>query len=230
MKHQLTKEINVKHCFRLLPILAFCAGAQFAFAQPPAVSDWPTIKIELESMFKSDQALRNEFNTMQVEARAKGVEVEKSARDALWARINEQDGINQKRLAEIVEKNGWPKKSDVGSLGATAAFLIVQHAPLDYQLKNIDHLREAAMAGEAAKSDVALLEDRVLIRQGKPQRFGLQVDTKRGVSILPTEDEANLDARRKTMDLGPICEYLVKFVKASGNINYAPCIKKVVAP
>ncbi len=208
----------------LVVVSVFMVGA---IAEPLATPDWPAIKTELESMFKTDQALRNEFNTMQVEARAKGVEVEKSVWDAMWARINEQDGINQKRLVEIVAKNGWPKKSDVGPLGATAAFLIVQHAPLDFQLKHIDHLREAAMSGEAEKSTVALLEDRVLIRQGKPQRFASQVDTKGGVSLLPTEDEANLAARCKTMGLGPICEYLGRFVKTSGEITYPPCVKDV---
>ena len=44
----------------------------------------------------------------------------------------------------------------------------MQHAPLDYQLKYIDKIRAAAMTGDASKSDVALLKDRVLIRQGKP--------------------------------------------------------------
>ena len=179
-------------------------------------------------MFKTDQALRDEFSTMQVEARKRGVEVDKTAKDALWARINERDGLNQKRFAEIIDKNGWPRKSDVGSLAATAAFLVVQHAPLDTQLKFIGLVREAANSGEAEKQSLALLEDRVLIRQGKRQRYGSQVDTKVGVSILPTEDEANLDARRKSMGLGPICEYLGYFVKTSGKIVYPPCVKDVV--
>jgi hypothetical protein len=185
------------------------------------------VKAELETMFKTDQALRQELIVVRTAARAKGIDVDKAAVDALWTRISELDGTNQKRMADIVEKNGWPKISDVGSLAATAAFLIVQHAPLEYQLKYIDRVRAAAMAGEAAMQNFALLEDRVLIRQGKPQRYGSQAETKDGVSILPTEDEANLDARRKTMGLGPICEYLGNFVKAHGKIVYPPCVKAI---
>jgi hypothetical protein len=94
-----------------------------------------------------------------------------------------------------------------------------------YQLKYLDRMRAAALAGEASKPNFALLEDRVLIRQGKPQRYGSQVDTKNGVTLLPTEDDGNLDARRASMGLGPICEYLVRFVKTHGKVTYPPCVK-----
>ena len=77
-----------------------------SFAQPATTPEWLAIKTELEAMFKSDQVLRQEFNTFLVEARAKGIEVDKTAKDTLWARINERDGINQNRFSEIVGKYG----------------------------------------------------------------------------------------------------------------------------
>ncbi len=169
-----------------------------------------------------------EFNTMQASARAKGVDVDKAASAQLWKRIGEQDRVNQKRVTEMIDKYGWPKRSQVGPLAATAVFLVIQHAELDVQLSYVERMREAAMAGEASKQNLALLEDRLLIRQGKPQRYGSQVDTQNGVGLKPTEDEANLDARRATMGLGPICEYLGYFVRTGGKIVYPPCVKEVL--
>ena len=182
-------------------VLALSTCALGAFAQPQAVPDWAAIKSELESIYKTDQNMRMEFNTMQSNARAKGLYVDKAASAQLWKRIGEQDRANQKRVTEMIDKHGWPKTSQVGT--------------------------QAAMAGEASKQNLALLEDRLLIRQGKPQRYGSQVDTQNGVGLNPTEDEANLDARRATMGLGPICEYLGYFAKTGGKIIYLPCVKEI---
>ena len=141
-----------------------------AFAQTKDVADWTAIKSELELMFTTDQAMRVEYNTMRAEARAKGVEVDKASQAALWKRIGEQDRANQQRVTAIVDKYGWPKNSQVGQLAAMAAFLVVQHASLDVQLRYVAHLREATALGEASTQNLALLEDRLLIRQGIPQR------------------------------------------------------------
>ena len=208
--------------------LTLSTSAFNAFAQPNDAADHAAIRSELESIYKTDQDMRMEFNTMQATARVKGVDVDKAASAQLWKRIGEQDRVNQKRVTEMIDKYGWPKKSLVGLQAATAAFLVIQHAELDVQLKYVERMREAVMAGEASKQNLALLEDRLLIRQGKPQRYGSQVDMQNGVGLKPTEDEANLDARRATMGLGPICEYLAYFVKTGGKIVYPPCVKEVL--
>lgn len=206
--------------------MIFCTHVLLVSAQTKDSADWAHIKGELEGIFKTDQAMRKESSAMLADARAKGIEVDKSAHADLWKRIGAQDRANQIQVAEIVGKYGWPRQSQVGSMAALAAFLVVQHGDLDFQLKFIGQLREAAAVGEAQKESVALLEDRVLIRQGKPQRYGSQVDTRNGVDLLPTEDETNLDARRASMGLPPICKYLENFVKTAGKIVYPPCLKK----
>ena len=213
---------------RMLALLLclFTFASTLALAQSQSVGpDWPAIQSELEAMYKTDQALRSDFTKMLTEARAKGVDVDKAAREIIWKKINEQDRANQKRVAEIVDTHGWPANSKVGAQAATAVFLIVQHADLDYQQKYIEKMREAVATGEAAKQQLALLEDRVLIRQGKPQRYGSQVDNRNGVGLHPVEDPDNLDKRRATMGLAPVCEYLSHFVKQGGPVVYAPCVK-----
>lgn len=219
----------------LLATLAIAQPTLQAQSQPklqvmPA-ADWSAIQAELEDMQKTDQSLRNEFTVMLAEARAKGVEVDKEAQEAIWKKIREQDRENQKRMSIILDTYGWPARSKVGSTAATTVFLVVQHADLDYHLKYIDRMREAVDVGEAAKQQLALLEDRVLVFQGKPQRYGSQVETRDGVGLHPVEDPGNLDTRRATMELGPMCEHLKKFVKQFGPIVYPPCVKSsTVAP
>ncbi|MCP4246955.1 MAG: hypothetical protein GY778_07885, partial [bacterium] len=56
---------------------------------------------------------------------------------------------------------------------------------------------------------LAYLTDRVLVQEGKPQRYGTQFFAKDGVFKLnPIEDEAYVDARRKEVGLGPLAEYV----------------------
>lgn len=209
-----------------LSFLLFVSGVLFAASSSESdKADWPAIRLELEAIFKTDQAMRKESNALVSDARSKDAEVDKAVFAGLWKKIAEQDRRNQQRVSEIADKYGWPKQSLVGSLAATSAFLVVQHADLEYQLKYLDSVREASLEGEASKTNFALLEDRVLLRQGKPQRYGSQVDTRSGVSIMWTDDEANLDARRASVDLAPICEYLERFVTRHGKVVYPPCVK-----
>ncbi|MGS0641112.1 DUF6624 domain-containing protein [Xanthomonas oryzae] len=69
---------------------------------------------------------------------------------------------------------------------------------------------ETALATQdVAPDDVALLTDRVLLAQGKPQRYGTQFhrDADDRMALQPTEDEAGLDARRLRMGLPPMDQY-----------------------
>jgi hypothetical protein len=208
------------------PITALACVLPIGACGTSPMADWPAIKAELEALHKSDQELRQEHQKLLSEARTKGVKLDKQIEADIWKRIGEQDKVNQRRVAEIVDAYGWPGKTDVGSQAATGVFLVVQHAEAAFQQRYLDLMRKAAMSGEASKQNFALPEDRLLLRTGKPQRYGSQVNTKDGVTLLPVEDEANLDARRNEMELPPVCTYLAYFVKAYGKVTYPPCLAK----
>ena len=58
--------------------------------------------------------------------------------------------------------------------------------------------------------DLALLIDRIRVRNGEPQLYGSQLhwDESAGAPIFfPIEDPANVNARRAEVGLGPIEEY-----------------------
>lgn len=111
---------------------------------------------------------------------------------------------NNKRIKQIIEEFGWPLESEVGEDGSEAAWLIVQHAVLepDLQEECINLLKEAVKRGEAKGWQLAYLQDRVLIRQGKPQIYGTQHEVKDGAMYpLPTVNPEEVNIRRAALDI-----------------------------
>lgn len=137
---------------------------------------------------------------------------------ALWDLKHEINQKNVARLEEIIAEHGWPKISVVKGSAAQAAFLIVQHADLEVQKKYLPMMKEAANNDEASWSSLALLIDRVRMREGTPQLYGSQVVSNKETGELEPyeiEDPANVNVRRKEVGLGPIEDYLMNW-----NIKY----------
>jgi hypothetical protein len=69
-------------------------------------------------------------------------------------------------------------------------------------------LEDFAREGTMPPSDVAMLVDRVLVQEGKHQRYGTQFSIEDGELVMdPVEDEEGLDERRRQMQLPPMEEY-----------------------
>jgi len=127
------------------------------------------------------------------------------------AKVADIDRKNLVVIRRIIETRGWPGRSLVGEDGAQAAFLLVQHADAapEFQKRCLPLIDAAFRAGEATGQDFALLTDRVLRADGKPQRYGTQVRVENGRLVVPpVEDEANLEPRRASVGLPPMKEYL----------------------
>ena len=126
---------------------------------------------------------------------------------AEWHRI---DTANTEWLSDVVDRIGWPGRTLVGEDGARAAWLLAQHADHrpDLQRKFLDLLRAAVADGEAEPRDLAYLEDRVRVADGRPQLYGTQFQG-RGADLAPApiEDPDRLDARRAAVGLQPFAEY-----------------------
>ena len=114
-----------------------------------------------------------------------------------WARQSAIDAANMKRLAEIIDAFGWPGLRFAGA-ASQSAFLVLQHADSASQHKYLPLLRDAVARNDAMGSQLALLEDRVRVSDGKPQLYGSQLngDPPR---FAPIEDEAHVDERRRSV-------------------------------
>jgi hypothetical protein len=166
------------------------------------------LKALLDSIFEEDQALRRSVAPMQEQYGHDSPEM-----SALWERILEKDRSNQALVSRILDERGWPGADLVGGKANQAVFLVVQHAELDMQLKYLPVMREAAAQGKLSGSKLALLEDRVALRQGMRQRYGSQIgyDPELGNYISPLEDPDRMDAWRAEVGLGPIADYVARW-------------------
>lgn len=130
------------------------------------------------------------------------------------ALVDEQiqvDSMNLARLEAIVSEHGWPDQSMVGREAAIGAFLMLQHADHTTQVEYLPMVRAAVEAGELDEWTLAMLQDRILVSEGKAQIYGTQLyldEATNEYELYPIEDEAHVDARRETLGLEPLAEYV----------------------
>ena len=119
---------------------------------------------------------------------------------------------NARRLRRIIESVGWPGSDLVGSDGAEAAWLILQHAISEPDLlrRTLPLLAAAAREGKADPAHAAMLEDRIRFFEGRPQRYGTQLDWDAEGRLSPgrVEDPHKLAERREAVGLPPLEEQI----------------------
>lgn len=217
--------------FLALPLYAHAQEPVQDKSAPAPSADLRTIaaaKAELEAMWATDQSHRSEVTELEKKHGRNSPEVKEA-----WSKQNAIDAQNIQRLEEIIAQHGWPGSTEFGSKAAGAAFLILQHADISHQKKHLPAVRAAAAKGEMRPSSLALLEDRVRLREGQKQVYGSQVTRNAAGEWepLPLEDEENVDALRATVGLGPIGEYLQGFASRSeGRVSPKWAKKRAEAP
>ncbi|QKG58857.1 hypothetical protein GKZ68_05815 [Hymenobacter sp. BRD128] len=176
------------------------------------------LKRKLAEILESDQGLRRQIAPTEEKYGSKSPQM-----DSLWRQMQRADARNLPRVMAIIDKYGWPGTSLVGRSGSLAAFLVIQHSNLATMQKYLPVMRTAAAKGEMAKQNLALVEDRVLTFQNKPQIYGSQLhsnpDTGK-IEFLPIADEAHVDERRASMGLEPLADYAKNF-----GLDYRPVSK-----
>jgi hypothetical protein len=190
-------------------LIAFCCFLLLAGGTQAQQTDthsfaYPALREELLKRREVDQAIRNELIAKGSQHRDK----------AILARMEKIDADNTARMKQIIQQFGWPGPDLVSDDGTEAAFILVQHAEYAFQKETLPLVRDAYRAGRLPGQFYALLLDRVLVREGKPQVYGTQAkgfDKWRGKEpvLEPIEDEANVDKRRAEVGLPPLSEYLV---------------------
>lgn len=155
-----------------------------------------------------DQALRAELLARKDRDQRAREALGTAPSDEDWAQVTAVDADNTPWIMGVVAERGWPGRSTVGDDGATAAWLLIQHAPLEEQLTALPLLATAVARGEAAFRDFAWLLDRVRMRQQLPQVFGSQFTRDQPTDpweVYPMEQsEAAVDALRTAIGVGPV--------------------------
>lgn len=167
------------------------AVASVASTTPPSL---PTLRDELLRMEQQDQ-----------QARTGGFD------EAQIKRMLAVDAANLPAIKRIVEQHGFPTPAMVGADGASAAWILVQHADADpaFQSDVLEQIKPRLQTGELKPQEYALLTDRVLTGQGRAQRYGSQLEVRDGkFAPKPIEDPANVDARRAELGQMPLAAYV----------------------
>lgn len=161
----------------------------------------------LEEVYDNDQAAREWTKGM---SSLTADEIEAYATE-----MERVDSLNQAIVFEILDKDGWP--SNLSNKANQAIWIVIDHSNLAFQRKYLYLVKEKAEECILEKADYAILNDRVLMGEGKPQIYGTQIKMNATIVddeiamqffLWPVENPIVLDSLRNTMRLSPIKEYL----------------------
>ncbi|MGC4129299.1 MAG: hypothetical protein QM564_07005 [Bergeyella sp.] len=136
-----------------------------------------------------------------------------------WQKQKEIDRKNIKIVTQIIDSLGWLGKDKIGEVANTALFIVIQHAPeLSIRDKYLPIMKEAAKKGNVDKGQLAYVIDRGELVNNRKQIYGTQysIDENGKAFIENLIDPKNVNARRKSMNLYSIEEYIKK-IDSSNN-------------
>jgi len=183
----------------------FCILAvNISFSQ--GQKEYYAISSLLDSIYTADQAFQIQYADIYKKYGRYSDELK-----SFMEKLRESYSRNMIIVADILDKLGWMGEDVIGHRANMTLFLVIQHSGLESQLKYLPVMREAVKKDNASPANLALLEDRVALRQGRRQVYGTQlaIDEETGEPYVePLEDPDNVDKRRAEMGLEPLQDYL----------------------
>lgn len=128
--------------------------------------------------------------------------------DSLVREMQIADSVNLIEIQDILQTYGYPSKTIVGT-NNSVIWLVIQHSDVEFQKAYYPMLRKAAEEGELSWDNIALLEDRIAMHEGRAQRYGSQVvENSEGELVIYTLlDKDSVDIWRAAVGLNPLEEY-----------------------
>ena len=122
-----------------------------------------------------------------------------------FAEFARADHRNQELVISLIEQCGMPTLREVSKKQMHTIWLVLQHAQPKQRKKYFPAFEVAWQNGDITGEQYALMVDRVLMDEGKPQRYGSQiVDGK----LYKLENPESVNERRAELGMGPIEKYL----------------------
>ncbi|MBW1294064.1 DUF6624 domain-containing protein [Aquimarina litoralis] len=162
------------------------------------------LKEQLQVLFMKDQLFRKLY--LQAEEKF-GKESEEM--EYFWEVVEKQDKLLEKEVSAIIDAYGWLGISDVGRLGNTTLWAVLQHGSIAAKQKYAPLLKASVLKKESQAIHYARLIDRMLINSNKPQLYGTQFnyDTKGDPFFLPVKHPEYINKRRKELGLTSIEDF-----------------------
>jgi hypothetical protein len=121
------------------------------------------------------------------------------------------DRENLVKVISLIENCGMPTLENVNKKELLAIWLVFQHADNYHRKKYLPQLKKSAENGDLRKSEMALMEDRILMDDRKPQIYGSQItdnEERNGWMLYDLENPESVDRRRADVGLEPLNEYV----------------------
>ena len=90
-------------------------------------------------------------------------------------------------VVSIIEKCGMPTLNEINEQQMTAIWLLFQHTHHNIRKKYFPLLLQSAKNGDLKMSQMALMMDRIFMKEGKPQLYGSQVQA--GALLVGVEED-----------------------------------------
>ena len=201
---------------RICIVTLFFLITKYTFSQIKA-EKLDSLKTILTGVYNSDQQDRLQIADMQKLVKTNSDEYKK-----LVLKMRSADSVNLSIVTDILDRYGYLGKDEIGVFESQALFLVLQHADLPMQEKYLPMIRKAVLDKKTYPSNLALMEDRVALRQGKKQIYGSQlwINNETGKKyVRPIEDPENVNKRRQEVGLEPMEEYLKNSFQMEWNLQ-----------
>lgn len=165
------------------------------------------LKQKLDAILYTDQTLRELFDNSISEERKNEILTEfgytqDDFKKRFFGIVADNDSPNIEEIKDIISKYGYPGKTLVGEPTNEAAWYVIQHSNKIEQYYPL--IEKAGKEGELPKRLVAMMQDRLLMNQERPQIYGTQVAGRSiGESdkwfqfVWPIENPESVNQRRK---------------------------------
>ena len=137
-------------------------------AHAPLSVDYRTVQQDLQRIHEQDQKIREAIMTV-------GMQSDEAV--PLFKQMRSIDSVNQVYVRHLLSTSGWPTRAQVGEQASSTIFLVVQHSSRALIAQQLPVLRKLVRQGEARKTELALMEDRLRMFSCKKQRYGTQTAT-----------------------------------------------------
>jgi hypothetical protein len=137
-------------------------------------------------------------------------------------RLEELHRAHASRLRQIIAVFGWPGASLVGDKGAQAAWRIALHSISEpaFMRQCRDLLDAASQQREVPRWQYAIIDDRIRVYEGLPQRYGTQLrEGPEGLEPHPLENQGRVNSMRMQAGLPPLAQTLAKARAAQPRVS-----------
>lgn len=157
------------------------------------------LRAQLQAIAQRDQDIRHEFlNAYRATPR------NQTLIDSLARQMQRIDSVNQAEICHILDTRGCVGSDLVGN-ASSVFWLVIQHAPVELQRRYFPLFVQAAQRGDLARENVAMMDDRIAMFEGRPQRYGTQIVEGKLYQLL---DPTKVDLWRQEMGMQPLADYL----------------------